>query len=403
MEPLKLAGTTASSLAVNGVCTTYYERWSLAGDSGDSHGGSQCRSSTPFHLLTRNSPQGCAELRPLEAARPADAPVLLAKSSLRLRGALERLHVVLQGVAPQSRLAAIQSMCPRLRACLTEFIINSRKQPGHFQAAAGAANGPRSRGASTSARTTPKGIVARPTGHYKACMDIMALRIYTRWTADLNEARRFREVLLQLRSRLRQVLECDSSIWYRAEDAYCTCKTALRASGVSEGELGLGVIVSLRACRWLGARQVVSPSQSLQQALDTQARLLCARNTSWDAFRAEWVRMMPAKRCGVVAQLSLSQAEAIADDARQRTAEARISSAISAATRALARTAYGKARKLQASDKFAVLQTRAAAKTRTNVAAQKRKRDQDRRQWVRRRDLTMEEIMRGPPAYLREV
>lgn len=334
------------------------------------------------------------------------------KNSRRLSLALEHLQGVLQGVDPSARRSTIQNMTPNLRTVLMNFILASRNKAQSFEGTATttatANSAPKGRRPLKPGAASKRIVTRAATGQHKACMDINALRMYTRWTKDWNAAKRSSEVLAGVRDALVQALEGDPELWkYRPEEAFRVCEAVLRADGTSEMELGLGVIVSLRASKWLGTYQVISPSQPLRQALESQARLLRARKTSWEAFRAEWALLVPAKRHGVVGRLLPAQALAMADSARQRVAEARVSLAVRAAARALARESAS-LRGLQRRQGCAVRVARSAAMAQMATPALKLKRkrekelEKERRKWSRRRDLTMEEIMRGPPAHLRE-
>merc|ERR1712070_442379 len=101
--------------------------------------------------------------------------------------------------------------------------------------------------------------------------------------------------------------------------------------GTSETDLGLRAFVHIRAQSWLGQSvQITSASTTLCAALDAHARLLRARATSWEVFRAEWIQLMLGK-----GRLTLMESETVADRARQTALQQQVAKALRVAERAL--------------------------------------------------------------------
>merc|ERR1712054_342867 len=58
----------------------------------------------------------------------------------------------------------------------------------------------------------------------------------------------------------------------------------------------ISVYLYMRARPWLDKdTYITSPVMDLSQALSLYARLLSAQSTSWEALRAEWVRILQLK------------------------------------------------------------------------------------------------------------
>merc|ERR1712110_668348 len=113
-------------------------------------------------------------------------------------------------------------------------------------------------------------------------------------------------------------------------------QAVLAESGVPESELGLSAYVSLRG---YGCR-VESPAFSLMEALEVRWRLQRARDTSWDSFRAEWIRLLCAGR----KHLSIADAAGFADCARWATLERALQRALCRVELTLGQVQYRKSK-----------------------------------------------------------
>merc|ERR1712137_1074953 len=100
-------------------------------------------------------------------------------------------------------------------------------------------------------------------------------------------------ILVQIRQALLSEADTDPGIWENPEKVDRVCSEVLLESGASALELGLTAFVSLQAPQWLGKQcTIMSPVMSFTEALHVHARLRRARQTSWEALRAEWVELM---------------------------------------------------------------------------------------------------------------
>jgi len=285
-------------------------------------------------------------------------PSTPSRLALRRWRALARLHRELQGLELDTRRTTIQAMTPELRGALTHFMLAAdaaRRGPRRGASEAAAATtaaslhpafalgpgSPRQRCSPATSGPMPnssKGLMTnRLTGQHKAYLDIMGLRMYTQWTTDRAAALHHAAALSHLREVLRGALVGDPLLWWRPAAALHLCEDALRSRGTSPHALGLRALVALRACRWLGSHQIISPSLPLEEALRTQARLLHARDMSWEALRAEWVQLLAEKwsRRGAAANADSPSWEVVAlvEGVRRRAAEGRLASALAAAKR----------------------------------------------------------------------
>lgn len=245
--------------------------------------------------------------------------------------AMHRLWQVLQSMTAKSRHEVFTGMTQVMRKALIRF---KERYPGeispcvrdaHACGAWPARHTPQT--LATSIRTCSRAGRTK----YQAQMHMKALRLYAPPQESLNSAI---EHQIQL-SRLRYVIaageKADPGIWSDAKKVYHVCQTVLGEMGTSENDFGLRAFVHIRAQRWLGQRvQITSSSTVLSAALDTHARLLMARAASWEVFRAEWIQLMLGK-----GRLALTDAEAVADKARQTELQSQVTKALFGAEKAL--------------------------------------------------------------------
>lgn len=166
---------------------------------------------------------------------------------------------------------------------------------------------------------------------YQAQMHVKALRLYARPQESLDSAIQHQIQFSHLRYAMAAEEKADPNTWFDAKKMYQMCKTLLEEMATSENDLGLRAFVHIRAQSWLGQSvQITSASTTLCGALDAHARLLVARATSWDVFRAEWIQLMLNKR-----RFTLTEAEAVADRARQTALQQQVVKALRGAEQAL--------------------------------------------------------------------
>jgi curved DNA-binding protein CbpA len=369
-------------------------------------------------------PASCSGRQRLDSKMPktnrlARPPITTSDSSssefpIRTFKALSKLQDILQFLSPQSRLACVKSQLNEdTRIALTKFIEGSRKKCDastcnhsctHRAYGANSKDSDAKRAMKTHDRAPLSGfsgIRATSGSHYKAYMDIKALRVYTRSHSLIEDAIDQHIALVSLRHALREASRNDPEIWDTSDGSlriYSICKDVFKAHGTSEDDLGLSAIVSLRADRWLGRGQhVTSSMMPLAEALRAHARLLNARNVSWMALRSEWVRLMLNKKRALKIGLSSAEAQSRADDARQIALNQKLARVLGKVTVALdeerqrtIRALRSKSRKIEMEIRQKKLNARKAMRARNQASKM-------RWQWLKRRDLTTEEILFGVP------
>lgn len=247
--------------------------------------------------------------------------------------ALHRLREVLQAMTVKSRREVFTGMTQAMRKTLAQFMervsceISPQVRGTHALGA---------RQARHSAQSTATGIRicnrARQT-MYQAQMHVKALRLYACPQNCLNSAIEHQIQLSRLRYVITAEEKADPGIWCDANKVYHVCQIAFKEMGTSEHDLGLRAFVHIRAQSWLGQGvQVTSSSTTLSTALDAHTRLLSARATSWEVFRAEWIQLMLGK-----GRLTLTESEAVADKARQAALQHQVVKALRGAEQALDR------------------------------------------------------------------
>lgn len=245
--------------------------------------------------------------------------------------AMNRLKVILQAMSVKSRREVCTGMSQVMRKALVRFMTDSfcNVSPHGQNSLAFRACPPRHKPQSnaTSIRTCTR---ARGT-LYQAQLHMKALRLYARPQESLDLAIQQQIQLSHLRFAMAAEEKADPNIWLDANKVYQMCRTVFEGMATSETELGLRAFVHIRAQCWLGQGvQITSASTTLCTALDAHARLLVARATSWEAFRAEWIQLMLDK-----GRLTLTEAEVVADGARQTALHQQVAKALRDAEQAL--------------------------------------------------------------------
>lgn len=316
---------------------------------------------------------------------------------------LSQLRALLQDMNPGQRQKAIRALAPRVQAALLLFMETFSTPPTISSVpVALLLPEPRVPKSSASAHSGIAKSVAATSNRdgwtYKAHVHIKALRFYTRGHAQFEVALERQIVLVQLRNALAAAAAEDPLLWEDAAETHRVCAAVLRANATSEKDLGLSAYMYMRAGHWLPQNcTIISPVMPLRELFALHCRFLRARRVSWQRFRAEWVQLMQCAQQPEAKRKTLPEAEAIANKARVSVLEVQFARAVGSVARALddeerrgrARWRTQARRAARASDAAAAAERRAAR--RKDEACRKRRR------WWRRADLTMEDILAGPP------
>jgi len=366
-------------------------------------------------------------------AQTSTAPSSLDESSWTSH-TLHHLRDVLQSMAPLVREVALSDLPPLLRLELASFMKKSRRSSGVADTscstvqsknlpapsnrvspsiATGMVSGTSNGGERTLEQPCRKGRVplsgfsgvrAVSTRQYKAHMDIKALRLYTRGQCSMEAAMEQHIILVQLRNALQAASVGIPEFWHCIEDIKRVCTSTFSSLGTSEHKLGLCVFVSLRAEEWLGRDfHITSPVMRISDALEVHSRVLRARRVSWEALRAEWVHLIRHKKSSIRTSLSLSEAQALADAARQTALKKRLAHAVRRAMRSLEKEGQQKIKASKSQARHSSSEKRRVRLEAATAALSQRRAMNERRRWLRRRDLTTEDLLRGPPSDLRPV
>lgn len=290
----------------------------------------------------RPAPNSDVEQQALKRQRAPRRPVVSGKSerhASQLNGALQLLRSVLQSMRTSERQAAIVSMSPRIRAELLMHMENHHdvlcdvgpEPADDAQFASKAKPNMRERSASKYEFTKFYSAHGSQRVKYQATIHVKALRLYTREQSSAEAAIEHQIVLVQMKQALNVKSLEHSRFWDNHEEVLRVCESVLQSNGTSENELGLRAWVHIRAPRWLGSRcRISSPATSLASAAQVHARLLRARATSWESFRAEWVRLLKMRK-----RFSPDEAETFVDIARFATLKEHLGRALKGVQRAL--------------------------------------------------------------------
>lgn len=278
--------------------------------------------------------------------------------SLRAAKALQHLQDVLQDMDAATRASSIKQLPSHLRSSLLGFMERMRRiaKLETSQPPAPAKPHPSPSMAldedclpisndSGLGSSKLSGVRALSSNHFKAYMNIKALRMYTAGCQTLQRAVEQHTMLTRVRQALQAASVESSGFWESGPNVAKVFSEALDGLGTSAVQLGLHVFVSLRAEEWLGRSvHITSAVMPLWQALEVHAKMLVARRTSWAALRAEWIHVMRSKKRALSASLSLAESEKIADDARSTFLKDALAQAVCRATKALQEEPECKAR-----------------------------------------------------------
>jgi hypothetical protein len=316
---------------------------------------------------------------------------------------------------PELRQTSIQSLSPRLRAAL-EFFMKSckasslnhtKRNVDDMESIRTPAGNPTKSGHQIGLLTTKK--LETPSCHqkptYKAQMHIKALRFYATGQANLEVALDRQMILMQLRQALLAASTGNPCLWEDAHATHQICIEVLHANNTSEIDMGLSSYVYLRAGHLLIQNcTIISPVMPLIETLDLHCRLLRARRTSWQALRAEWVELMQSSMQPLARRRTLAEAEAVADGARADAlkiqftrSERRLAKAMELDERWASKQHRTMAQKLRKEQWKLASARKAALASRRQLEKEREEKFNLRQKWFKRSDLTMDDIMRGPP------
>jgi len=219
-------------------------------------------------------------------------------------------------------------------------------------------------------------------------------------TANYEAAIDNRITFVQMRDAIAAEGVSDPCVWANPEKVLSILKGVLSDNNTSEAMLNLQVFVCMRATPWLDKNTyIVSPVMQLAQALSVYARLQSAQKTSWEALRAEWVRLLQLKQRFQSKKLSQADAETIVDQARHTALVHHFAQAEQNVKRAMKREAIEakkvhvlaarEARRLIIAEAKLLAHERKAAKQRWQMWETRRKLLPQSR-W---KDMTMDDIM----------
>lgn len=312
--------------------------------------------------------------------------------------AVEHVRVTLQGMTPAQRRDAIVQMPNTVRNELMAYMSSQK------------ANGPDTDASAQNKKRAQKHFEARSRGtgirtlqhihktSYQVQLRIRHLRMETKAQADFETAISVQMVLV----RVRHAIEAAGEVVWCDPNRFCKVFTdVLKNAGTTQEDLGLSVFIFMRAEEWIGRfATITSPVMSLEDAVATHSRLLVARQTSWAQLRTEWVPLILQTQHARAKHMTLAQAESIADKARFSFLQHRLEHFVKSAERAInsRQLLERKASKIRAQMQHQKAREITAAARATRRAARKRLEElAARRRWYARADLTMEEMMQGPP------
>jgi hypothetical protein len=257
----------------------------------------------------------------------------------RLRGAaLEAqamcgLREVLASMDKAERRAAIGDLPPDVRGALLAHMERSAACCGRKRVADST---PSRRPRVAAQNSGERGVLRDQGGWYRAQATVMCLRFQCPRQRFRAAAETQQAALWHLRRALLTAAAEDPAIWLRAGEVSGLAAKALEQCRARSAELGLSVMVHLRATKFLGQRvQIVSPVLPLLEAARLQARLLRARGSGWEAFRAVWMQLLTMRKHRHRGAVTLEDAREIADGARRRALRAQCAQAVKRSRRVL--------------------------------------------------------------------
>lgn len=319
--------------------------------------------------------------------------------SSRASAALERLRQVIKFTTMEERRGAIASLQPRVRSALISFMESTKTRT---EALVGRKRRVECSNDDRPCKSVKGGDVRAISSvhgtRYIAQLGLEHLRMYTCGQHSAEVAARHQLVFACFRNAVESAGE---KIWHDPTTFCLLFENTTRQHNTSEQDMGLSVFIYMRADQWIDrAQAITSPTLSLVDAVALHARLLRARATSWESLRREWAPLLRLTQKMRARMLSLAEAEEVAEQAHRRHVKRRLVFAVNKVEHALARDD-------EAGSKGAKKRTRERGMAAAKVAASKRRALRQDKQlrvekwrWLRRPDLSMAEILRGPPVHL---
>lgn len=253
----------------------------------------------------------------------------------RMRTALERLRRVLKFMTAEERRSAIVSLPPRMRTALLTFMEHAQTRqetPTDRKRKADSIHGDEN---CKSLKGTDVRTIQTVYGtRHVAQLRLEHLRFYTCGQPSAEHAARHRMIFAHFRNAVEAIGE---AIWDDPTRFCLLFEDIVREHNTSKEEMGLGVLVYMRADQWIDrAQAITSPRLPLADAVVLHARLVRACATSWEDLRREWAPLLCCtQRQRRAGRLSLAQAEAVAEQAHRRHAKKRLGLAVARLERCL--------------------------------------------------------------------
>lgn len=263
--------------------------------------------------------------------------------------AMQRLRTLLHSMEQPQRRDAISSLAPSVRAALLDFM--QREQTGEITQKPNIVHCSRSHQRLSVSSNACVGKQARQRGaapfgirtirlaggvRYQPQVHIKALRLYASKQTTLEIAAVYQDLLVRVREALLAASVDEPLFWLDHRRVAKVCSKTFCEFEVTENEIGLRTFVHMRAARWLGQGvQIASPVVRFAEAARVHARLLHARAASWDAFRAEWLKLLQSAGQSKRKRMSAWEAEAVVDGARRSALQRQLVQAARSALRAL--------------------------------------------------------------------
>jgi len=251
---------------------------------------------------------------------------------------------------------------------------------------------------------------------YRANLSFANLRLHTKFQPDLGIAVDHHITLVLIRRAAMGSMQRDKKSSTDGDAIKSACLTVFAERGTSADDLGLSIatrLVLLDRRTILAQKRmrrdivVHSPVLSLDEALVWRLRLISSRRLGWESFRPVWVELLLHSKFRRRA-MTVEQATAFVEEQwkcleahwwrmEERRSRIHTRQALdddARADRRVARAAVAVRRCLEAESMAARRSARESLRARRRLS-------DERWRWVKRKDTTMEEMLRGLPPHLR--
>lgn len=351
--------------------------------------------------------------------RGQDAAAVL---SARKAKVLRRLQSVLQSLEATLRREVMASMEPHVRRALLVHM-QTRNSCGHHnhknmrvRSCHGLQGGSLPKAATPRIfengmdgfRLTKSGVtgVHRFGRLYRAFTAIANMEIYTRLQPSIDVAIEDHIVLVQLREAILLNMDSENKKLYQSDEQVLrSCRKCLADNYTSEKELQLRARIRIRATRWMGPLRVCSPTLPFAEAIALRSKLLSSRRSSWESFRGECISLLQRERCYHLKWTRRTHQEAtVVTDKAWANAALKRQIGEAARKKLIRKVSQRVGVVLDLEERRAAgARARLEATENRRIKAAQRQARQELKRWLRRSDLTTEEIIRGPPAHLRQM